>query len=216
MKAHLIDQTLFCSVTEHSWLQYALQDSSKSPLTAETYCRILFGQHNFELFKLLKTSFAIGSNRIYSAHYQSFDLCIHALDGSLIERKINFFEGYTPYEIAWNEAENEIWAATGSGQVVLSKKLSSEKVDIQIGTPYDDLSELNYPESGFIFNEDIFIAEMGNQRILKMNLKSKERTVYRTFSEHVWDFQKSAFTEIVSLDSGIYALTNGQFVKLER
>ena len=119
-----------------------------------------------------------------------------------------------PYEIQVDESRNEIWVATGAGQVVLCKGIDSGRTIFQLGIPYDNKSEVSFPESIEIYKNDLYISEMGNRRILKLDIKNKKQSEYIKFEELVWSFLKNEFAEIVCLDSGIYELKDRKMIRI--
>jgi len=212
---YLIKDKVIYSSERKEYFKYDLTEKHLTKITLEEYCKILFGKYNYKLRNLLGYANSIESDKIYSAFYQKFDLLIHNKEGDLLETKKSFFGSYTPYEIQVIEEKNEVWTATGGAQVVLCQEISTDKTIFQLGEPYEDDSELSYPESIHIYADSLFITEMGNRRILKLGLDSKEKSVYVEFEEPVWDFQKNEFAEIVLLDSGVYELISGKLIRME-
>lgn len=212
---YLIQDKVIYSSSTKEYFKYNLTEQYKTQIQLEEYCEILFGKYNYKLRNLLGYANSIESDKIYSAFYQNPSLLIYSKEGDLLEKKENFFEGYTPYEIQVREEKNEVWAATGSGQIVLCKEIDSGKTTFQIGTPYDDKGDLSFPESIQIYANSLFISEMGNKRVLKIDLNSKEKSVYLDFEEPIWDFQKNELAEIVLLDSGVYQLISGKMIRIE-
>lgn len=208
------NQIIYADKTE--MFVYDLATLKNRKITKEEYVTILFGKSNFQLRKLLGQANYITQYRIYSAFYQKNDLWIYTREGKLIEEKKDFFEGFTPYGIALNEETRDVWVATGAGQVVFSKNTETDKVITEIGLAYDDTqSPILYPEDIFIYENQVFVSEMGNKRVLKINLNTLEQEVYLSFEERVWSFQKNEFTEIVLLDSGIYYQKNNKWILVE-
>ena len=196
------------------YFRYDLGNQQKKQIKPEDYCEVLFGKYNYRLLCLLGSSISIKVDKIYSAFYQAPDLLIHNTDGDLIERKKNFFEGMTPYEIVVIEERNEVWAATGAGQVVTCQEINSGELKFQIGISYEEKSELSYPESINRYDDELFITEMGNRRVMKFNLNSQEKSIYLQFDEPAWGFQKNEFREIALLDSGVYEIKEGEKIKI--
>ena len=210
----LIKNNVIYSTSRKEYFQYNLENRNTIQISLEKFCEYLFGKYNYKLRNLLGYSNSIIGDKIYSAFYQSDDLLIYDKEGTLITRKKGFFEGFTPYEIQVHKNTNEIWVATGAGQVVLSKNITTKQTTYQIGIPYEDDSELIFPEGICIFEDVLYISEMGNRKIRKMNMKDRKSSDYFKFQEPVWGFQKNEFAEIVLLDSGIYELKNGNLITI--
>ena len=67
---------------------------------------------------------------------------------------------------------------------------------------------LNYPESIICFDNYIYISDMGSKRILRLEIDSKELTVYKEFDKPVWEYARVGDKEIVKLQDGLYLLEN--------
>lgn len=212
---YLINNKVIYSTSQKEYYQFDLVSRKTQQVSVEILCKQLYGKHTYKLQNLLGYSNSIKAEKIYSAFYQNFDLLIHDKEGELLLKKKNFFEGYTPYEIQVDELRNEIWVATGAGQMVLCKNIDSGNTIFQLGTPYEDNSVLSFPEGISIYENVLYTAEMGNKKISKLNLTNKKCSDYFKFEEHVWGFQKNKFAEIVLLDSGIYELKEGKIDRIE-
>lgn len=211
---YLIEEKVIYESRRKEYFLFDLIRNNTTQIKLEAYCEILFGRYNYKLQNLLKNTISIESNKIYSAFYQCFDLCIHSLEGDLVDVRKDFFKGYTPYEIQVLECRNEVWVATGGIQSVLCFELDSGKMKQIIGTSYNDKSELSYPESICVFEENVYIPEMGNRQISSINLNNGEKRIYFSFKDPIWDFQKNAYSEIVLLDSGVYEIKSKKLKKL--
>lgn len=211
---YLIQDKVIYTSKRKEYFIYDLTKKNTTQIKLEEYCEILFGKYNYKLRNLLGNTTSFESNKIYSAFYQCSDLWIHSREGDLLETKKDFFKGYTPYEIEVLEDRNEVWVATGAFQAVFCYELKSGKVKQIIGTPCEDKSELSYPESISVFGDYMYISEMGNRQVLKLNLNNSEKGKYFGFKEPVWNFQKNEFAEIVFLDSGVYEIKGKQLFKI--
>jgi len=211
---NLIEDKFIYQTDQKEYFKYDLSQRIITQINLEEYCKILFGRYNYKLRNLLDNTISIEANKIYAAFYQNTDLWIHDRAGELLERKKNFFQGFTPYEIQTSKERDEIWVATGAGQAVLCFDLTTGKEKKVIGIPYEDKSELSFPESICIFKDNLYISEMGNRKITKVSLENKEMSDYLNFEEPVWNFLKNNLLEIVYLDSGIYEIKNGQKNKI--
>lgn len=211
---YLIKNKVIYSSSRKEYFQYDLRSKKTEQISVEILSEYLFGSHNFKLQNLLGYSNSIKREIIYSSFYQNFDLFIHDKEGNLILKKKDFFEGFTPYEIQVDEKRNDVWVATGSGQIVFCKNIESEKITFKLGTPYDNKSVLNFPEGISIYGNFIYIVEMGNNKISKLNMENKKLSDYFKSDEPVWSFQKNEFSEIVLLDSGIYELKDGKIEQI--
>lgn len=213
---YLIKNKVIYSTSIKEYFQYDWANKNTDQISVELFCKYLFGRHNYKLQSLLGYSNSIKKEKNYSSFHQNFDLFIYDKEGNLILRKKNFFEGFTPYEIQVNEKRKEVWVATGSGQIVYCKKIDSEKITFQLGIPYENKSVLSFPEGISMYENDLYIVEMGNKKISKLNMANKRLSDYFKFDEPVWNFQKNEFAEIVLLDSGIYELKDGKIERIDK
>ncbi len=211
---YLFKNKVIYSTNRKEYFQYDLQSKTTEEISVEILCEYLFGSHSFKLQTLLGYSNSIKGEIIYSSFYQNFDLFIYDNEGNLLLKKKDFFEGFTPYEIQVDEKRNDIWVATGSGHVVFCKNIESEEITFQLGVPYETNKALSFPEGIRIYEDTLYIAEMGNKKISKLNMDNKLLSDYFKFDEPVWSFQKNEFAEIVLLDSGIYELKDGKIEQI--
>ncbi|WP_375561406.1 hypothetical protein ACE193_02305 [Bernardetia sp. OM2101] len=147
-------------------------------------------------------------NKIITAFYQQNDLKIFDREGVLIEVKKNFFGGFTPYQIQLDDSMQNLWIATGAGQIVLCKNINTGATIFELGIPYEEYSPLSFPEDINRADNKLYITEMGNKCISVLDLMTKKRTIYLKFEEAVWSFSKFSTHEIIQLDSGIYYKRN--------
>ena len=211
---HLIEDYVIYSA-ENTYYKFHLLYREKIKITVAQYCELLFGNFNTELVKRIDCSNSFGLKNIYSAFYQSPDLLIFSKNGKLVEKKANFFDGFTPYEIAISASEKEVWVATGARQVVFCKEIESKIIKYATGQPYQETNEMSFPESIVIYDNHLFISEMGNKRISKINLDNYQTGIYREFEEPVWEYFVNNKYKIVRLDSGIYSMNHSGLSRLE-
>ncbi len=212
---HLIDDQLIFKNNRKEYFKYNLVSDAIIKINVETYCEILFGQYNYRLRNLLDLSISLTSDRIFTSFYQNDSLTIYNLDGELIEKKADFFADLTPYSISVNESKNELWVASGGGQVVKCIDLGTQAQRFIIGVFHEETEVMSFPEDVFVFNDEVYITEMGHQHVSMIDASSADKRVYLKTQEPVWQFVKNQFGEFVRLDSGIYRVIDEQFIKLE-
>jgi hypothetical protein len=67
--------------------------------------------------------------------------------------------------------------------------------------------ELNHPEDLAIYDqESAFLSDMGHQRLMLLNTRTKGVSTYRTFAQPVWQYRRFKQQELVRLHDGIYVL----------
>ncbi len=106
------------------------------------------------------------------------------------------------------ESPDYIWLAFPTGQTVSKVSISEQKEMFRIGDyTWDDDSEfLSYPESIFIKDRYLFIPNMGNNRLYRVDLKTLEMKLINTFEEKLWQYVQAEFGTFIVTDSGIYEI----------
>ncbi|NVO86816.1 NHL repeat-containing protein [Hymenobacter terrestris] len=66
--------------------------------------------------------------------------------------------------------------------------------------------EFDHPEDIAVYEEHAFISDMGHQRVVLMNTRTKRFGTYRTFEQPVWQYRRFQKHELVRLNDGIYLL----------
>lgn len=123
------------------------------------------------------------------------------------EWQVEIGVGHPIYDIKY-ESPDFMWFAFPTGQTVSKASISKKNEVFKIGEySWDDDSEfLSYPESIFIDKNHLFIPNMGNNRLYKVNLKTKELTLIKTFEEKIWQYTQTEFGTFAVMDSGIYEI----------
>lgn len=147
-------------------------------------------------------------DNIYFCFYQ--DGIIYGFD----EKGIKFLEwiteigeGHPIYDIKCESSEL-MWLAFPTGQTVSQVSILKQKETFKIGEySWEDDSEfLSYPESIFLDENHLYIPNMGNNRLYKVDLKTKEMKLINTFGEKIWQYAETEFGTFVVMNSGIYEL----------
>jgi len=113
--------------------------------------------------------------------------------------------GHPIYDIKF-QASNCLWLAFPTGQTVAQVSLT-DKIEIyRIGDySWDDISDpLSYPESIFIKDNFLYIPNMGNCKLFKMDLDTKAIEHLATFEEKIWQYEETDIGTFVVTDTGIY------------
>jgi len=125
-----------------------------------------------------------------------------------LEWQVEIGIGHPIYDIKF-EPPNSMWLAFPTGQTVSQVSIPKQKEIFKIGEySWDDNSEfLSFPESIFITESHLFIPNMGNNRLYKVDLKTKKMTLMKTFDEKIWQYAQTEFGVFIVTDSGIYEVT---------
>ena len=132
----------------------------------------------------------------------------HDIDGNKIKKyKIGHFEtGFDmTYSIAVDKNQN-LWIAQPTSHYGGQFSLDTEKELFRIGGDYEKPDTFDHPEQVRIFGDFVFVCDMGNKRICKINIDTKELTEYKLFIEPIFEYGQFKTKEIVKLSSGLYEL----------
>lgn len=160
----------------------------------------------------------IHNYRITKSNNGDFYFCtyqegtIYGFDNSgnlILNWNIEIGEGHPIYDIKFQEPDF-VWLAFPTGQTVSQVNLSNKQEVFKIGEySWDDNCELlSYPESIFIKNNKLFIPNMGNKKLFKVDLLTKNIDLVMTFEEKVWQYEETGIGTFIVTDTGIYELEN--------
>lgn len=118
-------------------------------------------------------------------------------------------EGHPIYDIKFQEP-HFLWLAFPTGQTVAKVNLTDKKEVYKIGEySWDDNCEpLSYPESVFIKDNNLFIPNMGNNKLFKVDTQTKKMDLKMTFQEKLWQYEETPIGTFIVTDTGIYELEN--------
>ena len=145
-------------------------------------------------------------DNIYFCFYQ--DGIIYGFDKNgtkFLEWIAEIGEGHPIYDIK-SESPEFLWLAYPTGQTVTQVSVSKKKETFKIGEySWEDDSELlSYPESIFITEKSLYIPNMGNNRLYKVDLTTKKPKLIYTFEEKIWQYSETDIGTFIVADSGIY------------
>lgn len=127
----------------------------------------------------------------------------------LLEWNEDVGQGHAIYDIKF-QAPNYLWLAFPTGQTVSQISLSDKKEVFRIGNyswVEDEESELlSYPESIFVSKEFLYIPNMGNHKLYKIDLETYEIGLEMTFVEQPWQYLESSFGTFIVTETGIYKM----------
>ncbi len=151
-------------------------------------------------------------------------LSVKLKDGAVIT---HFFQGSSFYkfdkdgEILWETEElsnfdtvygitiegNSIWCAFPTNHTIKRYSLETFKEEITIGDkePWSFKAEIfDHPEDVLINDNILYVTDMGNRRICKVNLTTFEIQDHKNFEEPVFGFWICEDKELAWLESGLY------------
>jgi len=123
------------------------------------------------------------------------------------EYGIGHFE--TGFDLTYSislDKNGKLWIAQPMSHYVGQFELDTENELFRIGGDYENPDTFDYPEQVRAFGDFVYVCDMGNSRICKINIDTKELTAYKKYEEPVWEFGQFRKKEIVKLASGIYEI----------
>ena len=100
------------------------------------------------------------------------------------------------YDICIND--QFLWVTYPVENIILKYSLK-DKVYI---TEYSE--NLNYPESLSLYNDNIYVSNMGNKNVLQ--IRDNKLYQQKEFTEPVWEYVENNYIKVVRLSSGLYLL----------
>ena len=115
--------------------------------------------------------------------------------------------GHPIYDIKYQK-NGLLWLAFPTGQTVTQVSLEQQKETFKIGEySWDDTSEpLSYPESISINDNCLFIPNMGNNKLFRVNLKTLDIEHINTFEEKLWQYEQTSIGTFIITDTGLYEI----------
>jgi hypothetical protein len=156
-----------------------------------SFCRSEKGDYYFSFFE---DSNVIGFNK--------FGNKIFELDNEVG----SLGDGHSLYAIVY-EPPHFLWLAYPSGSKVVKFSLETNQEVFRFGNfEYEPDPDwiLSYPEELFIDQNYLYIPNMGNGKLYKVNLKTLEIIKYLEFEGQLWDYCKVCNREFIWLETGVY------------
>lgn len=99
--------------------------------------------------------------------------------------------------------KNVLWACFAEQNVLLRYNLSTMREELRIG---GNKSPFDRPESLFVEDDTVVIANAGSQKLLRVDLNSYSVSEEETFKEPVHSYVNAGKNRFVILESGLYLL----------
>ena len=177
-------------------------------ISIDEYTNIKFGKSWRTIDSAYTECIHLDNGEYLTCIFHNSTIIRHDIDGNKIkEYNIGHFQtGFdTTYSIALDKNGN-LWIAQPTSHFVGQFSLDTEKELFRIGGDYENPDTLNYPEQVRVFGNFVFVCDMANKRICKINIDTKELTEYKKFDEPTWEYGQFKTKEIVKLNSGLYEL----------
>ena len=211
-------EVLICSWNNGANPDFYAFDNSKtvSQVDEEYFAKAIVGENYKKMEQVLPDKvhhYSItksNSGDIYFCTYQEGTIYgFDSLGNSILKWNIEVGEGHPIYDIKYQEPDF-LWLAFPTGQTVTQVRLTDKQEVFKIGEySWDDNCEpLSYPESIFIKDNNLFIPNMGNSKLFKVDLLTKQMDLLMTFEEKIWQYAETDIGTFIVTDTGIYELEN--------
>jgi hypothetical protein len=218
---HLIDgEILFCSWNIGETPKfYAFKKSKTLRAVDEVYFTKKIVGDNYAVIqkilpqKIYSYSITKGNNGdIYFC--EEIESVVYKFDnmGNLVFKwEVELGQGHPVYDIKF-QPPDFLWLAFPTGQTVAQVNISTKQEVFKIGTyTWDDIYEpLNYPESIFIKDGYLYIPNMGDGKLFKVDVLTKDIELIAVFEERVWQYVESEIGVFLLTSTGIYEISNEQ------
>ncbi len=211
-------EILICSWNNGSNPDFYAFDNSKKvrQVNEEYFAKAIVGEKYKKIEQILPNKVhhynitKSNNGDIYFCTYQ--EGTIYGFDSygnSILNWKIEVGKGHSIYDIKYQEP-NFLWLAFSTGQTVTQVSLTDQQEVFKIGEySWDDNSEpLSYPESIFIKGNNLFIPNMGNNKLFKIDTITKKMDLVMTFLDRIWQYEETDIGTFIVTDTGIYELEN--------
>ena len=144
---------------------------------------------------------------VFVCFYQESVIYKFDRNGLLIRKYYEMKSIDTIYDIALYE--NSIWCAYPTSHTIKRYSLEdgNEELTISEGSMGDDRGTIFcYPESILIQDNTMFVSDMGNKRLCKVDLITLEIENYIELPEQIFGYERLGNMEFVMLSSGLYLL----------
>jgi hypothetical protein len=198
----IFEDNLFYKVGQNSF--YSFNWLEEHEITEQEYIRVKYLRD----FKLKDSDDSIGhltNGNTIRCFYQDSIIREYDQNNEVIRTFSEETAMMTIYHLDTDERDN-IWFVEPTVHRVAQLDYSTGKLLFELGGTWEEDGELNHPEDIKIYGDHAFVSDMGNQRIVTVNLRTKELLTYRQFDKPTWQYRRTINKEIVRLQDGLYEL----------
>jgi WD40 repeat protein len=136
--------------------------------------------------------------------YQESTVRVFSPEGNVLHEVPELPIPASIYSIALDK-NGYVWTVAPSYHHIGQYDLKTGQTLFELGGTWD-AGDFNHPEDIAIYDGYAFISDMGNYRIVILDLNKKSFGTYRNFNQRVWQYRRFKNREIVRLEDGIYIL----------
>jgi len=137
--------------------------------------------------------------------YQENEMRLHKSNGQIKKKieKINSPWGMGIYGMSIDKNEN-LWIAVPVEHYIGKFKIETEEEIFSICGKEMEPTIFDHPEYVTIIDDFAYVSDMGNRRIVKINIDNHEMSNYKKVNEPIYYFNQINGKNIYQLKSGIY------------
>lgn len=220
----LIDKNAYASFTDENYLYFKVFDKrgdneqyeryngvNLEVIKKEEFFRAYYGvnyekiMHYFKDYHTSRAFYRDGS--VFVCFYQESIIYKFDRNGSLIRKYDEMRSIDTVYDIALHE--NSIWCAFPTSHTVKRFSLEDGKEELTVSEGSMGCERgtiFCYPESILVQDNIMYVSDMGNKRICKVDLRTLEVDNYKELTEPIFGYERIKNMEFMLLNSGLYLL----------
>lgn len=205
---------------DNSFLYYEMNDRGEDigyfryslgrviEINKDTYSREKFGLGYKNILKFfdniptLPSYVIMEDNSIITAEFKDSYIYKFDKNGNLLWINNSMGEYDSIYSIAYNNGF--LWCVYPVSNIIKKFSLNTFQEVLSIGERQNGI--FSYPEFAIVYDDILYVCEMGNYRICTVDLAQNEVKEYLKFDEPIWEYFRINGKEIVRLQSGIYIL----------
>lgn len=174
----------------------------------EEYAINKFGNSWKTIHSVYTNCIKLSDGQFITCHFEASIIYLHDQNGKKIKefnigRLDNGFD--TIYSIALDN-NKRLWLTQPTSHYVGQFSLETEEELFSIGGDLEIAEPFDHPEEVIIYDGFVYICDMGNNRICRMDIANKEIMEYMKFEEPTWEYRQFKGQEIVHLQSGLYVV----------
>lgn len=181
---------------------------SITEVSQEEYVGVKFGNSWKTIHSVYTECIRITNGEYLTCHFESSVIIRHNQDGKKVHT-YNIASLKTGFDTIYSitlDINNHLWLTQPSSHFIGQYDLNSEQQIFKIGGDHNNPDMFNYPEQIKAYGDYVYISDMGNQRIWKLQIDTKELTEHLRFEEPTWEYVQFKGRELVRLQSGLYII----------
>ena len=191
-------------IANNSFYRYDFVDVIEIPKTDFLYAK--YGKNNKFWDKPFHEFGRLKNGNFVSVFYQENVFRVHSPDGQIFQT-IETIRPRLNYGGIYGMAvdkNNDIWIAAPVEHYLGKFNLEGEELfSITCDDSLEPI-ELNYPENVCAIEESVFVSELGNKRIVKLNINNYEMENFKFVSKPIYYYSRLNGKEIYQFDTGVY------------